>query len=85
MLLSGTVSHISLASPLQHSNIPELLLVKQLLFVVPLHVLVSTVTVACQQALWGNLAAGWEKEGELATTSLEYEYILESSLAGYSD
>ena len=29
---------------------------------------------ACEQALWGALAAGWEKEGELATTSQEFEY-----------
>ena len=33
----------------------------------------------------GTLAAGWEKEGELATASLEFEYIQESLLAGYSD
>ena len=30
---------------------------------------------ACEQALWGTLAAGPEKEGELATTSLEFEYL----------
>ena len=30
---------------------------------------------ACDQALWGALAAGREKEGELATTSLEFEYL----------
>ena len=30
---------------------------------------------ACEQALWGALAAGREKEGELATTSLEFEYL----------
>ena len=29
---------------------------------------------ACKQALRGALAAGQEKEGELATTSLEFEY-----------
>ena len=29
---------------------------------------------ACKQALWGALAARREKEGELATTSLEFEY-----------
>ena len=27
------------------------------------------------QALRGALAAGWEKERELATTSLEFEYL----------
>ena len=32
---------------------------------------------ACEQALRGTLAAGREKEGELATTSLEFEYCIE--------
>ena len=31
-------------------------------------------TLACEQALPGALAAGREKEGELATTSLEFEF-----------
>ena len=31
--------------------------------------------VACEQALWGTLTAGREKEGELGTTSLEFEYV----------
>ena len=31
--------------------------------------------IACEQALRGALAAGREKEGELATTSLEFEYL----------
>ena len=31
--------------------------------------------VACEQALLGTLAAWREKEGELATTSLEFEYL----------
>ena len=30
---------------------------------------------ACEQALWGAVAAGREKEGELAPTSLEFEYL----------
>ena len=30
---------------------------------------------ACEQALRSALAAGQEKEGELATTSLEFEYL----------
>ena len=30
--------------------------------------------VACEQALRGALATGWEKEREPATTSLEFEY-----------
>ena len=30
--------------------------------------------VACEQALRGALAAGREKKGELATTSLEFEF-----------
>ena len=33
------------------------------------------------QALWGALAAGQEKEGELATTSLEFEFTSNSRLA----
>ena len=31
----------------------------------------------CEQALQGALAAGQEKEGELATTSLEFESLLQ--------
>jgi len=30
---------------------------------------------ACKQALRGDLAAGQEKEGELVTTSLEFEFL----------
>ena len=33
-------------------------------------------------ALRGALAAGWEKEGELATTSLEFEYLYRKSRCG---
>ena len=33
--------------------------------------------IACELALWGALAAGREKEGELATTSLEFEFHLQ--------
>ena len=33
--------------------------------------------VACEQALWGSLAAGREKEGELAAVSLKFEFHLE--------
>ena len=32
-------------------------------------------TLACEQALLGALAERLEKEGELATTSLEFEYL----------
>ena len=32
-------------------------------------------TLAYERALWGALAAGREKEGELATTSLKLEYL----------
>ena len=32
-------------------------------------------TLACEQALLGALAGRREKEGELATTSLEFEYL----------
>ena len=35
----------------------------------------SLVYLACKQALWGAMLAGREKEGELATTSLEFEYL----------
>ena len=37
-------------------------------------------SLACEQALWGVLVAGWEKERELATTSLEFEYLHRKSL-----
>ena len=30
---------------------------------------------ACEEALRDALVVGWEKEGELATTSLEFEYL----------
>ena len=45
-------------------------------------VLIETLTketgkIACEQALQGALAARWEKEGELATTSLEFEFHLQ--------
>ena len=33
--------------------------------------------IACELALWGALAAGQEKEGELATMSLEFEFHLQ--------
>ena len=35
----------------------------------------SSYALACEQALRGALAAGREKEGELATTSLKIEYV----------
>ena len=31
--------------------------------------------ITCEQVLWGALEAGQEKEGELATTSLEFQYL----------
>ena len=34
-----------------------------------------SIIVPCEQALWGALAVGQEKEGELATTSLDFEYL----------
>ena len=34
---------------------------------------------ACEQAPCGSLAGGWEKKGELATTSLELEYLRQKS------
>ena len=39
------------------------------------------IKLACEQALWGALAAGWEKEGELTTTSLEFHSISNSPVA----
>ena len=30
---------------------------------------------ACKQALWGALVVGQEKKEELATTSMEFEYL----------
>ena len=39
--------------------------------------LVSYPIVACEQALWGAPAAWQEKEGELATASLEFEFHLQ--------
>ena len=32
-------------------------------------------SLVCEQALRGPLAVGWEKDGELATTSLEFDYL----------
>ena len=37
----------------------------------------SFITVACEQALWGGPATGREKERELATMSLEFEFYLQ--------
>ena len=36
---------------------------------------------ACEQALWGALAAGREKEGEVATASLEFEFHFQFPVA----
>ena len=33
--------------------------------------------IACERPLWGTLGAGQEKEGQLATTSLEFEFHLQ--------
>ena len=33
---------------------------------------------ACEQALWVALVAGWEKGRQLATTSLEFEFHIHS-------
>ena len=37
--------------------------------------LILEANLACEQALRGALAAGREKEGELATTPLKFEYL----------
>ena len=34
----------------------------------------ATLSLACEQALRSAQTAGWEKEGELATMSLEFEF-----------
>ena len=34
-----------------------------------------TKSLACEQALRGAVAEGWEKEGELATTSMKFECL----------
>ena len=39
----------------------------------------NNIIVACEQALQGALAAGREREGEFATTSLEFEYLHQKS------
>ena len=39
----------------------------------------SNSSLAYEQALRGSLVAGQEKEGELATTSLEFEYLEQKS------
>ena len=39
------------------------------------NILVIFAGIACEQALQGALAAGREEEGELAITSLEFEYL----------
>ena len=45
---------------------------------IPYHqVLYIRLEAACEQVFWGALAAGQEKEGELATTSLEFEFRLQ--------
>ena len=41
--------------------------------------------ITCEQALLDSLAVGWEKEGELATTSLEFEYPYWETLIGGDD
>ena len=40
----------------------------------------AAVSLAYEQALRGALVARWEKERELATTSLEFEYLYRKSL-----
>ena len=38
---------------------------------------VAVKSLACEQVLWGALTAGRDKKGELATTSLEFEFRLQ--------
>ena len=35
----------------------------------------QSIYLACEQPLRGAIAAGWEKDGDLGTTSLEFEYL----------
>ena len=37
--------------------------------------------IAWKQALWGALVAGREKDGELVTTALEFEFLLQFPVA----
>ena len=41
--------------------------------------LILEANLVCEQALRGALVAGWGKEGELVTTSLEFEYLHQKS------
>ena len=41
--------------------------------------LILEANLVCEQALRGALAVGMEKEGELVTTSLEFEYLHQKS------
>ena len=45
----------------------------------PPQINIVTSLLACEQALRGALAAGWEKEGELATMSQEIEFCFQFS------
>ena len=50
-------------------------LVLSLLIVLDDEIWVNDHHLACEQALWSTLAVGQEKEGELATTFLEFDYL----------
>ena len=41
--------------------------------------------VTCEQVLQGTLAAGWEKEGDLATMPLKCEYLHQKKLIRNAD
>ena len=41
--------------------------------------------VTCEQVLQGTLAAGWEKEGDLATMPLKFEYLHQKKLIRNAD
>ena len=39
----------------------------------------NSAIITCKQAVQGALVAGWEKDGELATTPLKFEYLHQKS------
>ena len=45
--------------------------------ILPYYVMSGKSDLACEQTLRSDLAAGWEKEGQLAATSVEFEFCLQ--------
>ena len=71
----------SISSEVKHKNLVNFkFTITSLSFCTQAHIFDILVLAVCRmlaykQALRGSLAAGWEKEGELATVSLEFEYL----------